>query len=93
MAHRCRATDPGRTALAVLLVHAIHVLASLSLALPISSRVALPVLGPSLARFLVIQLLARPAARRADVHPRESERAEGESIAVRHDGANVRGPS
>lgn len=122
--------DPGRTALAVLLVHAIHVLGSLSLVIPISSRVALPVLGSSLARLLVIQLLAQTvvfgvwllapsdvvhgltplaplaaaalavgvllalhAARRADAHPRESERVEGESIAVRHDGANVRGPS
>lgn len=52
--------DPGRTALAVLLVHAIHLLASLSLVIPISSRVALPVLGPSLVRFLIIQLLAQP---------------------------------
>ena len=122
--------DPGRSALAVLLVHAIHVLASLSLVIPISSRVALPVLGPSLARFLVIQLLAQPlvfavwllapsdvvhgltplaplaaaalacgvllalhVARRADAQPRESERAEGETIAERDRGANVRGPS
>ncbi|MFJ6428212.1 MULTISPECIES: hypothetical protein [Microbacterium] len=52
--------DPGRTALAVLLVHAIHVLASLSLVIPISSRVALAVLGPSLSRFCIIQLLAQP---------------------------------
>jgi hypothetical protein len=52
--------DPGRTALAVLLVPAIHVLASLSLVIPISSHVGLAVLGPSLARFLVIQLLAQP---------------------------------
>lgn len=51
---------PERTALAVLLVPAIHVLASLSLVIPISSRLALTVLGPSLARFLVIQLLAQP---------------------------------
>lgn len=52
--------DPGRTALAVLLVPAIHVLASLSLVIPISSRVALVVLGPSVARYLIIQLLAQP---------------------------------
>lgn len=53
-------SDPGRTALAVLLVPAIHVLASVSLEIPISSRVALAVLWPSLARFLVVQLLAQP---------------------------------
>ncbi|PRB12228.1 hypothetical protein [Microbacterium sp. MYb62] len=55
-------TDPApeRTALAVLLVPAIHVLASLSLVIPISSRLALAALGPSLMRFLVIQLLAQP---------------------------------
>ncbi|MFJ6531050.1 hypothetical protein [Microbacterium sp. NPDC091662] len=52
--------DPGRTALAVLVVPAIHMLASLSLVIPNTSRVALAVLGPSLARFLVIQLLAQP---------------------------------
>lgn len=55
-------TDPApeRTALAVLLVPAIHVLASLSLVVPLSSRLALAVLWPSLARFVVIQLLAQP---------------------------------
>lgn len=52
--------DPARTALAVLLVPAIHVLAALSLVIPMSSRVALAVLGPSLARFLIMQLLAQP---------------------------------
>lgn len=44
----------------MLLVPAIHVLASVSLEIPISSRVALAVLWPSLARFLVVQLLAQP---------------------------------
>lgn len=51
---------PERTALAVLLVPAIHVLASLSLVIPISSRLAPATLLPTLARFLVIQLLAQP---------------------------------
>ena len=55
-------TDPApeRTALAVLLVHAIHVLGSLALAIPLSSRVALAVLVPSATRFLVVQLIAQP---------------------------------
>lgn len=51
---------PERTALAVLLVHAVHVCASLSLAIPISSRLALRVLVPSAVRFLVVQLIAQP---------------------------------
>lgn len=51
---------PERTALAVLLVHAIHVFASLSMVVPISSRLALTVLGPSVGRFLVVQLIAQP---------------------------------
>lgn len=51
---------PERTALAMLLVHAVHVCASLSLAIPISSRLALRVLVPSAVRFLVVQLIAQP---------------------------------
>lgn len=51
---------PERTALAVLLVPAIHVLAALSLVIPMSSRLALTVLAPTLARFGVVQLLAQP---------------------------------
>lgn len=51
---------PERTALAVLLVPAIHVLASLSLVIPISSRLAVAALLPTFRRFLVIQLLAQP---------------------------------
>lgn len=51
---------PERTALAVLLIPAIHLLASLCLVVPISSRFALAVLLPTLARFAVVQLLAQP---------------------------------
>lgn len=51
---------PERTALALLLVHAVHVFASLSMVVPISSRLALAVLAPSLARLLVVQLIAQP---------------------------------
>lgn len=54
--------DPGRTALALLCVHALHVCASLSLVVPPSSRVALPVLLPTAGRFLTVQLLAQPVA-------------------------------
>ncbi|WP_337005255.1 MULTISPECIES: hypothetical protein [unclassified Microbacterium] len=55
-------TDPApeRTALAVLLVHAIHVLGALALTIPLASRVALAVLAPSATRFLVVQLIAQP---------------------------------
>ncbi|MFK3678837.1 hypothetical protein ACI2IP_13980 [Microbacterium sp. NPDC090218] len=52
--------SPERTALAVLLVPAVHVLASLSLVIPNSSRLALGALAPTLGRFLVVQLLAQP---------------------------------
>lgn len=52
--------SPWRTVFAVLVVHAVHVLASLSLVVPARSRMALGVLVPSLHRLLVIQLLAQP---------------------------------
>ncbi|WP_435745575.1 hypothetical protein [Microbacterium sp. PMB16] len=52
--------SPQRTALAVLLVHAVHLLGSLSLVIPARSRLALGVLLPSLLRFAVVQLLAQP---------------------------------
>jgi len=57
-------TEPSatRTALAVLLVHAIHVVASLTLVIPARSRVSLLVLGPSALRFAVVQLIAQPVA-------------------------------
>ncbi|WP_149085612.1 MULTISPECIES: hypothetical protein [Microbacterium] len=54
--------DPGRTALALLFVHALHVCASLSLVVPLSSRVALSVLLPSAARLLAVQAIAQPLA-------------------------------
>ncbi|MFB8190902.1 hypothetical protein ACFC14_16415 [Microbacterium sp. NPDC055988] len=52
--------SPGRTALALLLVHAVHVLASISLVVPMRSRLALRVLRPTLLRFVVVQLLSQP---------------------------------
>jgi hypothetical protein len=52
--------SPARTALALLLVHAIHVLASLSLVVPLMSRLALRVLRPTLVRFVIVQLLSQP---------------------------------
>ncbi|QYM63037.1 hypothetical protein [Microbacterium sp. Se5.02b] len=51
---------PGRTAIAVLLVHAVHILASLSLVVPMASRLALQGLRPTLMRFAVIQALSQP---------------------------------
>ena len=51
---------PERTALAVLSVHAIHVLGSLALTIPLVSRVALAALVPSVTRFLIVQLIAQP---------------------------------
>lgn len=53
---------PERTALAVLLVHLIHVLAGLTLVVPLRSRVALRMLRPTTARLLVVQLIAQPIA-------------------------------
>lgn len=52
--------SPGRTALALLLVHAVHALAALSLVVPTRSRLALRVLRPTLLRFIVVQLLSQP---------------------------------
>jgi hypothetical protein len=52
--------SPVRTAIAVLLVHAIHVLASFALVVPAYSRFALGVLVPSAGRFVVVQMLAQP---------------------------------
>lgn len=57
-------TEPSiaHTALAVLLVHAIHVSAGLSLVVPVRSRLSLRALGPTARRFIVIQLIAQPLA-------------------------------
>lgn len=52
--------SPQRTALAVLLVHAIHVLAALSLVVPLTSRLSPAALIPSAQRFVVVQLIAQP---------------------------------
>lgn len=52
--------SPERTALAVLLVHAVHVLGSLSLVIPLRSRLSFSALLPSLYRFVVVQLLTQP---------------------------------
>ncbi|AZH78862.1 hypothetical protein [Microbacterium sp. Y-01] len=57
-------TDPSpeRTALAVLVVPAIHLLGSLSLTIPAASRLAPAVLLPGLRRFVIAQLVAQPLA-------------------------------
>ncbi|WP_217184283.1 hypothetical protein [Streptomyces sp. AC495_CC817] len=54
--------DLARTALALLLVHAIHVLASVSLVVPLRSRLRVRALLPALRRFAVVQLVAQPLA-------------------------------
>ncbi len=51
--------SPDRTALAVLLVPAVHLLGSLALTIPSSSRVALKALLPSAWRFVVVQVVAQ----------------------------------
>lgn len=51
--------SPDRTALAVLLVPAVHLLGSLTLTIPSASRVSLTALLPSAWRFVVVQLLAQ----------------------------------
>ncbi|MFE6733270.1 hypothetical protein [Microbacterium sp. NPDC057650] len=54
--------SPAHTALAVLFVHAIHVLAGIGLTISLRTRVALRALLPSARRFVVIQLIAQPIA-------------------------------
>jgi hypothetical protein len=49
----------GRASLAVLTVHLGHVLATLSLTMPIRSRVSLRALRPTAVRFAVVQLVAQ----------------------------------
>lgn len=53
--------SPDRTALAVLLVPAVHLLGSLALTIPSASHVSLMALLPSAWRFVVVQLLAQTA--------------------------------
>ena len=56
------APSAGATAVTMLLVHAIHVVASWSLVVPVWSRTSLRAWGPSLGRFAVVQLIAQPVA-------------------------------
>lgn len=52
--------DLGRATIAVLVVHLIHVLSSLSLMIPAGSRVTIAALRPSALRLLVVQAIAQP---------------------------------
>jgi len=54
--------DPAHTAIGVLVVHAIHVLASLSWIIPASSWISVRALVPTLRRFVAVQLIAQPLA-------------------------------
>ncbi|WP_243225954.1 hypothetical protein [Microbacterium sp. CIAB417] len=54
--------DLGRACLAVLAVHAGHVLATLSLTMPVRSRIALRALRPTARRFAVAQAIGQAAA-------------------------------
>lgn len=56
------APSAGRTALAVLLIHVAHVLASWAWAVPWRSRIRLRVLLPGVRRLLVIQAIAQTVA-------------------------------
>lgn len=53
---------PAQTAIAVLVVHAIHTLASLSWTVPAQSWISLRALAPTFGRFAAIQLVAQPVA-------------------------------
>ncbi|MCK2027636.1 hypothetical protein KZC56_15140 [Microbacterium sp. SSW1-47] len=53
---------PERTAVALVLVHAIHILAALSLTVPAAARLTLRSLRPTAVRFVVIQLVAQSIA-------------------------------
>lgn len=52
--------DLGRTMLAVFVVHAVHVLTTLNLVVPVGARVVVGALRPTLIRFLVVQAMAQP---------------------------------
>jgi len=54
--------QPAQTAIGVLVVHAIHVLASLSWTVPAMSWISVRALVPTLRRFVAIQLVAQPVA-------------------------------
>ncbi|GGO61050.1 hypothetical protein GCM10010910_07940 [Microbacterium nanhaiense] len=62
--------SPWRTAVAIAAVHALHVLASLALAIPARSRVALAALRPTAARWLGVQLVSQLVAAAVLVMPR-----------------------
>lgn len=66
-----------RTALAIAVVHAGHVLATLSLAIPARSRVALSALRPASVRWAGIQVISQAVAGAALIVPR----AEGAGLA------------
>jgi len=51
-----------RTALALLLIHFVHVLASACLVIPVLSRVHPRALLPTLKRFLLVEVIAQPLA-------------------------------
>lgn len=53
---------PAQTAIAVLVVHAIHVLASLTWTVPASSWISVRALLPTVRRFVAIQLVAQALA-------------------------------
>lgn len=52
--------DLGRSMLAVLVVHAIHILTSINLVVPVGARVVASALRPTAVRFLVVQAIAQP---------------------------------
>ncbi|GAB3598816.1 hypothetical protein [Microbacterium tumbae] len=53
---------PLRTAGALLAVHLVHVLGCLCLTMPLSSRISLAALRPTLARVLLVEVIAQPIA-------------------------------
>lgn len=52
--------DPGRTMIAVLVVHLIQVLTTLILIVPVGARIVLSALRPTAFRFLAVQAIAQP---------------------------------
>ncbi|MFD4960993.1 hypothetical protein [Microbacterium sp. NPDC058389] len=54
--------QPAQTAIAVLVVHAIHVLASLTWTVPALSWISVRALAPTLRRFIAVQLVAQALA-------------------------------
>ena len=54
--------SPWRTALALLILHLVHVLGSVCMAVPFASRMHPRMLLPTLRRFVGVQLIAQPVA-------------------------------